>query len=353
MVDAGGGLHRHLHAPDRHHGGERRAAVAPESLNATFSELQWVVDAYALTLATCVLTAGSAADLYGRKRVFIAGIVLFTLRPRFAARRPPRLPDPVSGAPGNRRRDHVRGLARPHLAGVPGQGARDGLRDLGCDDRRCGRDRPARRRDAHLVAFAGAGSSSSTSRSGSSPSCCRSGCSTSRTIRNTGASTRWASCCSQAALFSLVFALIEGNKRGWSSALIVSLLVAVGGPARRLHRAAVAPAGADDRPATLPQAGVHRRSDCGVHDVGLALRDVPLPHALHAGGARLLAAPGRDPVPTMSLLAFVAAPIGGKLSAKVPVRLLMGGGLALCALAGADGGSDGRRPAGRRSSRAS
>ena len=49
------------------------------SLDASFTELQWVIDAYALTLATCVLTAGSIADLFGRKRVFTIGIVLFTL----------------------------------------------------------------------------------------------------------------------------------------------------------------------------------------------------------------------------------------------------------------------------------
>ncbi|MBA3842090.1 MAG: MFS transporter [Actinobacteria bacterium] len=49
------------------------------ALHASFSDLQWVVDAYALALATCVLTAGSLADLYGRKRLFITGIVLFTI----------------------------------------------------------------------------------------------------------------------------------------------------------------------------------------------------------------------------------------------------------------------------------
>ena len=49
------------------------------SLNASFSDLQWVVDAYALALATFVLTAGSLADLFGRKRLFMIGIVLFTL----------------------------------------------------------------------------------------------------------------------------------------------------------------------------------------------------------------------------------------------------------------------------------
>ncbi len=48
------------------------------ALKASFSDLQWVVDAYALALATCVLTAGALADLYGRKRLFLLGIVLFT-----------------------------------------------------------------------------------------------------------------------------------------------------------------------------------------------------------------------------------------------------------------------------------
>src|SRR5437764_12711750 len=47
-------------------------------LGATFTDLQWVIDAYALTLATFVLNAGSLADLLGRKRVFIGGGVLFT-----------------------------------------------------------------------------------------------------------------------------------------------------------------------------------------------------------------------------------------------------------------------------------
>src|SRR5213080_762033 len=48
------------------------------SLNASCTDLQWVIDAYALTLATFVLNAGSLADLLGRKRVFVGGIVLFT-----------------------------------------------------------------------------------------------------------------------------------------------------------------------------------------------------------------------------------------------------------------------------------
>ncbi|MDX6513926.1 MAG: hypothetical protein QOE36_3430, partial [Gaiellaceae bacterium] len=49
-----------------------------KSLHAGFTDLQWVIDAYALTLATFVLNAGSLADLLGRKRVFVTGIALFT-----------------------------------------------------------------------------------------------------------------------------------------------------------------------------------------------------------------------------------------------------------------------------------
>jgi EmrB/QacA subfamily drug resistance transporter len=48
-----------------------------KELDASFTELQWVVDAYALTLATCVLTAGTLGDQKGRKRVFIIGVALF------------------------------------------------------------------------------------------------------------------------------------------------------------------------------------------------------------------------------------------------------------------------------------
>lgn len=47
-------------------------------LDASLSDLQWIVDAYALSLASLLLTAGSLADLYGRKRLFAIGTVLFT-----------------------------------------------------------------------------------------------------------------------------------------------------------------------------------------------------------------------------------------------------------------------------------
>jgi EmrB/QacA subfamily drug resistance transporter len=48
-------------------------------LHASLTGLQWVVDAYALTLAALILTAGTLADRYGRRRLFIVGVVVFTL----------------------------------------------------------------------------------------------------------------------------------------------------------------------------------------------------------------------------------------------------------------------------------
>jgi EmrB/QacA subfamily drug resistance transporter len=50
-----------------------------KELHASFTDLQWVVDAYALMLATVMLNAGTLGDWLGRKRVFIGGVVLFTL----------------------------------------------------------------------------------------------------------------------------------------------------------------------------------------------------------------------------------------------------------------------------------
>jgi EmrB/QacA subfamily drug resistance transporter len=48
-------------------------------LHATFTDVQWVIDAYALTLAALLLTSGSLADRYGRKRLFTIGLSIFTL----------------------------------------------------------------------------------------------------------------------------------------------------------------------------------------------------------------------------------------------------------------------------------
>ncbi len=48
-------------------------------LGGSLSQLQWVIDAYSLSLAALLLTAGSIADLVGRRIMFAAGIAIFTL----------------------------------------------------------------------------------------------------------------------------------------------------------------------------------------------------------------------------------------------------------------------------------
>src|SRR3954468_812452 len=50
-----------------------------QAFDASLSDLQWVIDAYALTLSALLLTAGSIADRAGRRLVFAVGIAVFTL----------------------------------------------------------------------------------------------------------------------------------------------------------------------------------------------------------------------------------------------------------------------------------
>jgi EmrB/QacA subfamily drug resistance transporter len=48
-------------------------------LQATITDLQWVIEAYALFLGSLILVGGSMGDQFGRRRTFIAGVLLFTL----------------------------------------------------------------------------------------------------------------------------------------------------------------------------------------------------------------------------------------------------------------------------------
>src|SRR5215212_8036425 len=59
-----------------------------DDLGASFTDLQWVIDAYTLSLAALVLTAGVLADRLGRRRVFAAGLAIFTVASLFAGLSP-------------------------------------------------------------------------------------------------------------------------------------------------------------------------------------------------------------------------------------------------------------------------
>jgi EmrB/QacA subfamily drug resistance transporter len=49
------------------------------ALGATVSEVQWIIESYALFLAALLLLGGSLGDLYGRRKIFAAGVVLFAI----------------------------------------------------------------------------------------------------------------------------------------------------------------------------------------------------------------------------------------------------------------------------------
>ena len=119
-------------------------------LHASFTNLQWVIDAYALTLSALILTSGTLADRVGRKRVFVGGLA--SVHARLAAVRPVRqhqLADLRTGSAGLWRRCHVRDLACTRRAGVPW--ARAGGRDrrVGSDGRRGRGSGALDRRPAH------------------------------------------------------------------------------------------------------------------------------------------------------------------------------------------------------------
>src|SRR3954454_5583048 len=48
------------------------------SLHLKISELEWVVTGYALTFGALMLTGGKLADLFGRRLIFVVGLVVFT-----------------------------------------------------------------------------------------------------------------------------------------------------------------------------------------------------------------------------------------------------------------------------------
>src|ERR687895_1400002 len=48
-------------------------------LGVGLSQLQWIVAGYALAFAALMLTGGKLADRYGRRLVFVAGLVVFTV----------------------------------------------------------------------------------------------------------------------------------------------------------------------------------------------------------------------------------------------------------------------------------
>src|SRR5438094_4168844 len=59
--------------------------VIRRDLHATISQLEWTVNAYTLTFAVLLLTGAALGDRFGRRRLFVIGMLLFTGASAFAA----------------------------------------------------------------------------------------------------------------------------------------------------------------------------------------------------------------------------------------------------------------------------
>ena len=260
------------------------------ALDFSQDDLSWVVNAYTLTFGGFLLLGGRLADLLGRRRVFIAGLVLFSIASLagglaqsdvwlIAAR----------GDPGPRRGDHLprRALAR-HDDVRRGRRAQPRAGRLGRGRRLRRRGRRAARRRADPVRRAGSGCCSSTCRSASraaflAPRLLPESRDTEsdRVFDVAGATTV------TAGLALLVYTLVDANNAGWTSTQTLGL----GAISLVLLAAFVAIESRTSNPLmpfsifrlrTLARRGRRRPADRHV-----AVRDVLLPVALHAAGARL------------------------------------------------------------------
>jgi EmrB/QacA subfamily drug resistance transporter len=304
-----------------------------EDLGASFTDLQWVVDAYALTLAALVLTAGSLADRLGRRRVFAAGLGIFSVASLLCAL----APDPiflnlsralqgVGGAvmfavslaliaqeftPGRER-----GMAMGAYGATIGVAVAVGPLVGGALTDGLGWEAIF-----YLNVPIGIAAIVVTLlklRESRDPNATR---------------VDWAGVATfSAALFLLVLALVRGNEEGWGSRLIVSLFVA----AAALFAAFVAIERRVPEP-MLPLGLFRRRAFTGVQLAAFAISGSMLAMFLYLtlymqnylGYSPLEAGLRYLPI---TLASFFAAPIAGALLSRVPARVMLSTGLGLVGL---------------------
>jgi EmrB/QacA subfamily drug resistance transporter len=298
-------------------------------LGATFGQLQWVIDAYALSLAALQLTSGSLGDRLGRKRLFIGGIVLFALASLACGL-----------APSATTLDVFRGIQ-----GVGGAAMfATALALVGVHYQ--GRDRAT----AFSVwgAVAGASTAAGPVLGGvlttelswrwifflNLPLAVLAIAIAARVLRSARPDERRSVDVAGLVLFSvalvlLVYALVQGNSAGWASREIIGLLIG----AAVLAAAFVAVELRQSQP-MLPLRYFRRPGFVGAQIAGAALngslyalllyltlylQDILGETALRAGLQLLV----------ISGLSLIAAPIAGKLSDRIPYRLLLSGALVL------------------------
>ncbi len=303
------------------------------ALDASFSDLQWVVDAYALGLATCVLTAGALADLFGRKRLFLIGVVLFTIASAFCGLSNDALfliiARGVQGIGGAIMfatalallSQEFHGRERGTAFGVWGAtvGAAVAIGPLAGGLLTSWLSW----RWIFLVnipiGIAAVVLSAKQLRESSDPD--QSHLDPVGLVTLTGG------------LLALVLGLIEGNQHGWSSVFIVSLLTVAA-----LLLIAFVASQAVERNGMVDLTLFRRPAFVGAQTTAFTISASMFAMFLYLT-LYLQNILGLTPLQTglrflpLSIVSFVAAPIAGRLSARVPIRILLGTGLALNAVA--------------------
>jgi EmrB/QacA subfamily drug resistance transporter len=299
------------------------------ALHSSFSDLQWVVNAYALTLAAFLLTSGAVSDLVGRKRVFIAGLFVFTGASAVCGLSTTplmlNLARAVQGTGGammfstslaliaNAFHGRERGTAFGVFGAVTGAAVAvgpvlGGIITSGIGWKWIFFVNVPIGAVAVFIAFTKVADSRDPDATG----------------------VDWAGLITfSGSLFLLVYALVQGNEKGWGSTEILSFLIA----SFLLMVAFLLVEHLQKRP-MLDLSLFRRPAFAGANIVAFALsgsffamflyltlyiQDV-LGYSPIEAGLRFL--------PT-TLLSFAVAPIAGKLSVRVPVRLLLGSGLLL------------------------
>jgi EmrB/QacA subfamily drug resistance transporter len=298
-------------------------------LDASLSSLQWVVDAYALTLAAFLLTAGSLGDRLGRRRVFTIGFALFTFASFLCG---------IAGDPT------LLNLARG-LQGVGGAGMfATSLALIGQEFH--GKDRAT----AFGVWGATVGGAVAigplvggviTEHLGwewiffvNIPIGLVAILLTERKIANVVAADAEridlpGVVTFSAALFLLIFGLIRGNPEGWGSPLILACL----GGAVALLAAFIAIEARSDHP-MLDLTLFRKPAFNGVSAVAFGLSAGMFAMFLYLT-IYMQGVLGFSPLEAglrflpLTVLSFIASPIAGTLSHKIPIRVLLGVGLAL------------------------
>ena len=303
-----------------------------DELDASFSDVQWVIDAYALTLAALLLTAGSLADLLGRRRVFAIGLVLFTVASLLCAVAPSAttliLARGAQGIGGAAMFATSLALLAQDFHG-PERGTAFGL---------WGATTGAAVAVGPLVGGALTDALGWPSifylnlPIGVATLAITLGKLTESRDDDAGAIDWLGLTTFSAALFLLVYGLIMGNEHGWGSGLIVGLLVT----SALLLALFVAVEQRQPRP--MFDLSLFRKKTFG----GASIAAFALSASMFAMFLYLTlylqTILGYDPLETglrflpVTLLSFFAAAISGKLTAKLPARGLLGGGLLVVGL---------------------